>query len=91
MANRSQSKNSNPENDPNDAPEMKDPVQAGSSDIDERMTRDYKEAIDKTNIIIEERLRRVVPQSSMAYREPSEEEIDISWRPDPSGHPRRTF
>lgn len=119
MSNRSQSKNSNPENDPNDAPEMKDPVQAGSSDLDERMStqlsshysphipyilclsfsdlltptpaRDYKEAIDKTHIINEERLRRVVPQSSMAYREPSEEEIDISWRPDPSGHPRRTF
>lgn len=53
--------------------------------------RDYKEAIDKTNIINEERLRHVKPQSSTAYREPSEEEIDISWRPDPSGHPRRTF
>ncbi|OQD69504.1 hypothetical protein PENPOL_c002G07423 [Penicillium polonicum] len=91
MANRSQPQNPNPENDPNDTPEMKDPVQAGSSDMDERMTRDYKEAIDKTNIINEERLRRVVPQSSKAYREPSEEEIDISWRPDPSGHPRRTF
>ncbi|KAJ5967944.1 hypothetical protein N7501_004192 [Penicillium viridicatum] len=98
MANRSQSKSPNPENDPNDAPEMKDPVQAGSSDMDKRMNlltptpaRDYKEAIDKTNIINEERLRRVVPQSSKAYREPSEEEIDISWRPDPSGHPRRTF
>lgn len=38
MSNRSQSKNSNPENDPNDAPEMKDPVQAGSSDLDERMS-----------------------------------------------------
>ncbi|KAJ5530520.1 hypothetical protein N7527_003913 [Penicillium freii] len=98
MANRSQSKSPNPENDPNDAPEMKDPVQAGSSDMDERMSlltptpaRDYKESIDKTNIINEERLRRLVPQSSKAYREPSEEEIDISWRPDPSGHPRRTF
>ncbi|KAJ5426184.1 hypothetical protein N7465_001254 [Penicillium sp. CMV-2018d] len=98
MANRSQPQNPNPENEPNDAPEMKDPVQAGSSDMDERMNlltptpaRDYKEAIDKTNIINEERLRRVVPQSTTAYREPSEEEIDISWRPDPSGHPRRTF
>lgn len=119
MANRSQSKNFYPEADPDDAPEMKDPVQAGSSDLNERMStqlsshhsshipyilglsfpnlltptlaRDYKEAIDKTNIINEERLRRVVPQSSTAYRQPSEEEIDISWRPDPSGHPRRTF
>ncbi|KAJ6133530.1 hypothetical protein N7471_008745 [Penicillium samsonianum] len=91
MAERSQPKSPNPEHQPNDAPEMKDPVQPGSSDIDERMTRDYKEAIDKTNIINEERLRHVKPQSSTAYREPSEEEIDISWRPDPSGHPRRTF
>lgn len=38
MANRSQPQNPNPENDPNDAPEMKDPVQAGSSDMDERMS-----------------------------------------------------
>ncbi|KOS47740.1 hypothetical protein ACN38_g1228 [Penicillium nordicum] len=85
MANRMQSEASNPEND------LKDPVQANSSDIDERMTRDYKEAIDKTDVITEESIRRIVPESSTAYREPSEEEIDISWRPDPSGHPRRTF
>ncbi|KAJ5192323.1 hypothetical protein N7449_008465 [Penicillium cf. viridicatum] len=118
MANRSQYENSNPEADPNDASQMKDLVQTGSSDMDERMStqpsstilhisyilvssfsdlltptpaQDYKEAIDKSNLINEERLRRVAPQSSLAYREPSEEEIDISWRPDPSGHPRRTF
>ncbi|KGO75469.1 hypothetical protein PITC_081690 [Penicillium italicum] len=91
MVNRSESKNPNPEHKPNDAPEMKDPVQPGSSDMDERMTRDYKEAIDKSNIVNEERLRRIIPQSTTAYREPSEEEIDISWRPDPSGHPGRTF
>ncbi|KAJ5154684.1 uncharacterized protein N7500_010123 [Penicillium coprophilum] len=78
----------------NDAPEMKDPLQPGSSDIDERMTtpaRDYKEAIDKSNILNEDRLRQAMPQSSKVNQEPSEEEIDISWRPDPSGHPRRTF
>ncbi|KAJ5519985.1 hypothetical protein N7463_000438 [Penicillium fimorum] len=81
-----------------DAPEMKDPLQPGSSDIDERMNlltttlaRDYKEAIDKTNILNEDCLRHAKPQSSTSYQEPSEEEIDISWRPDPSGHPRRTF
>ncbi|KAK4863760.1 hypothetical protein LT330_010495 [Penicillium expansum] len=93
MVNRPQSQHLNLEHEPEqiDAPEMKDSVQPGSSDIDERMTRDYKEAIDKTNIINEERLRHVVPQSTTAYREPSEEEIDISWRPDPSGHPRRTL
>ncbi|KAG0153975.1 hypothetical protein PDIDSM_1354 [Penicillium digitatum] len=93
MVNRSPSKAIRPEHEqePNDAPEMKDPVQPGSSDIDERMTRDYKEAIAETNIINEDRFRNVVPQSSKAYREPSEEEIEISWRPDPSGHPRRTF
>ncbi|KAJ5816268.1 hypothetical protein N7447_008501 [Penicillium robsamsonii] len=103
------------EHEQDDAPEMKDPLQPGSSDIDERMStqlalthpahtsyffpdlltttlaRDYKEAIDKTNILNEDRLRPAKPQSSRAYQEPSEEEIDISWRPDPSGHPRRTF
>ncbi|KAJ5372764.1 hypothetical protein N7517_004770 [Penicillium concentricum] len=80
------------EHEQNDAPEMKDPLQPGSSDIDERMTRDYKEAIDKTNILNnEDRLRHAKPESSTGYQEPSEEEIDISWRPDPSGHPRRTF
>ncbi|KAJ5592336.1 hypothetical protein N7537_009240 [Penicillium hordei] len=98
MADRSQHTNFNPEVDPNDASQMKDPVQAGSSDMDERMNlltptpaQDYKEAIDKSNLIDEERLRRAAPQSSTAYHEPSEEENDISWRPDPSGHPRRTF
>jgi hypothetical protein len=32
-----------------------------------------------------------MPQTSTVDQEPSEKEIDISWRPDPSGHPRRTF
>lgn len=38
MAERSQPRSPNPEHQPNDAPEMKDPVQPGSSDIDERMS-----------------------------------------------------
>ncbi|KAJ5970527.1 uncharacterized protein N7479_000445 [Penicillium vulpinum] len=79
------------EHEQNDAPEMKDPLQPGSSDIDERMTRDYKDVIDSTNILNADRLRHAKPQSTTAYHEPTEEEIDISWRPDPSGDPRRTF
>ncbi|KXG46200.1 uncharacterized protein PGRI_050560 [Penicillium griseofulvum] len=80
-----------PENEQDNAPEMTDPLQPGTFDIDERMTRDYKEAIDKTDVINEDRLRRAMPQTSTIDQEPSEKEIDISWRPDPSGHPRRTF
>lgn len=40
MVNRPQSQNLNLEHEPEqiDAPEMKDPVQPGSSDIDERMS-----------------------------------------------------
>ncbi|KAJ5035770.1 hypothetical protein NUH16_003630 [Penicillium rubens] len=88
MANRS-----DPQNEQNGNSEMKDPVQPGSSssDIDERMTRDYEKAIDETNVISEDRLRRAIPQSSTSYHEPTEDTFDISWRPDPSGHPRRTF
>ncbi|OQE85321.1 hypothetical protein PENNAL_c0024G06958 [Penicillium nalgiovense] len=119
MANRSNSKNPNPQNEQNGNSEMNDPVQPGSSssDIDERMStqlalnrsahtsvplsfpyllttspaRDYEKAIDETNVISEDRLRRAIPQSSTSYHEPTEDTFDISWRPDPSGHPRRTF
>ncbi|CAI7616340.1 unnamed protein product [Penicillium glandicola] len=91
MVNHSQTQPPKAEYEGNDAPEMKDPLQPGSSDMDERMTRDYKEAIDKSNILNADRLRHAKPQSSTAYHEPSEDEVDISWRPDPSGHPRRTF
>ncbi|KAJ5357466.1 hypothetical protein N7541_004624 [Penicillium brevicompactum] len=71
--------------------DMQDPIEPGSTDVDERMTRDFKDAIDRTNILDGDRLRHAKPQSSTAYNEPSENEIDISWRPDPSGHPHRTF
>ncbi|KAJ5464216.1 hypothetical protein N7475_007351 [Penicillium sp. IBT 31633x] len=73
------------------APDMKDPLQPGSSDMDERMTRDYKDAIESTNIPSGDTLRRAKPPSATANYETTEEESDISWRPDPSGHPRRTF
>ena len=56
-----------------------------------RPARDYEKAIDETNVISEDRLRRAIPQSSTSYHEPTEDTFDISWRPDPSGHPRRTF
>ncbi|CAI7673541.1 unnamed protein product [Penicillium bialowiezense] len=74
-----------------DVQDMHDPIAPGSSDVDERMTRDFKDAIDHANILDGDRLRHAKPQSSTAYNEPSENDIDISWRPDPSGHPRRTF
>ncbi|EKV21063.1 hypothetical protein PDIP_10170 [Penicillium digitatum Pd1] len=47
MVNRSQSKAIRPEHEqePNDAPEMKDPVQPGSSDIDERMSTHFTKAV----------------------------------------------
>ncbi|KAJ5780366.1 hypothetical protein N7457_005526 [Penicillium paradoxum] len=73
------------------APEMADQPQPASSDVDETMTRDYKEAIDQSNVLSGDALRHAKPQSSTGYYEPTEEETDISWRPDPSGHPRRTF
>ncbi|KAJ5864586.1 uncharacterized protein N7529_006502 [Penicillium soppii] len=77
----------------NDSRSMQDPLEPSSSDVDERMTsaQDFKDAIEKGNILDGDSLRHAKPQSSTAYNEPSKDDIDISWRPDPSGHPRRTF
>ncbi|KAJ5554986.1 hypothetical protein N7535_007428 [Penicillium sp. DV-2018c] len=81
----------------NDAGNMKNPLQPGSSDMEERMTYDYKEAMDdlqdttnQSNVLSGDRLRHTKPQSSTAYYEPNEDESEISWRPDPSGLPKRT-
>ncbi|KAJ5688288.1 hypothetical protein N7536_010907 [Penicillium majusculum] len=87
MVNGSDFKNPNTEDGQNDPPEIKDP--AGSDDIDERMTRDYKEAIDKAKAN-KDRLPHAKP-SSTGHDEPTEDGNDISWRPDPSGNPWRTF
>ncbi|KAJ5800821.1 uncharacterized protein N7518_002889 [Penicillium psychrosexuale] len=76
--------------------DMKDPVDAGSSDMDEEMTKpipvqDYRTLMDKTNLVDKDRVHRAKARVSKAYHQPNEEASDISWRPDPSGHPRRTF
>ncbi|KAJ5753989.1 uncharacterized protein N7511_008142 [Penicillium nucicola] len=71
---------------------IQDPIEPGSNDIDERTTQDYKTAIERSRAFGGDRLRHAKPNTTKGYEESSDEEdIDISWRPDPSGHPRRTF
>lgn len=92
-----------------DTRDMQDPLEPGSSDVDERMSkysliytkdlqsswqqdlaRDFKDAIENANLLDKDRIRHAMPKSSNAWNEPDNDN-DISWRPDPSGHPRRTF
>ncbi|KAJ6163883.1 hypothetical protein N7497_003862 [Penicillium chrysogenum] len=74
--------------------EIQSPIKPSLNDTDEQITsvkaQDYKEAIDRSNILSGDAGRHAEPQSSYASKEDQDAD-DIPWRPDPSGNPNRTF
>ncbi|KAJ6087614.1 hypothetical protein N7467_006528 [Penicillium canescens] len=93
MADRSDMQNTKSQSEkPVNSQGIQDPIEPGSNDIDERTTQDYKTAIERSKAFGGDRLRRARPKKAKGDNESSDEEdVDISWRPDPSGHPYRTF
>ncbi|KAJ5244742.1 hypothetical protein N7489_004838 [Penicillium chrysogenum] len=69
--------------------EIQSPIKPSLNDTDEQITQDYKEAIDRSNILSGDAGQHAEPQSSYASKEDQDAD-DIPWRPDPSGNPNRT-